>query len=184
MRIHLVRHGNPLIDLTRQPSEWDLDPKGVADVDRLASSGVLPNDARWVSSDEPKAVQTAGRLTDQSIETDARLCEQRRPSSWVKDFAIHIHRTLVTESASVAEGWEPAAETRSRVTAAVREIIDSTPGGDLVLVGHSTPWLLLVSELTGKPVDLAAWERMMLPDHCTLNDSELIVPWGSWTEAA
>ncbi|GAB3560095.1 histidine phosphatase family protein [Spelaeicoccus albus] len=184
MHIHLVRHGTPLIDLNRQPSEWDLDPKGLAEVDRLASSGVLPGDARWVSSNEPKAVQTANRLTDKTVETDSRLCEQKRPSSWVKDFAIHIHRTLVTEAASVADGWEPAAETRSRVAEAARAIMESTPGRDLVLVGHSTPWLLLVSELTGRPVDLAAWERMMMPDYCMLDDSSLTVPWGSWAAAA
>lgn len=184
MHIHLVRHGNPLIDLSKQPAEWDLDPEGFADVDRLATSGVLPGNARWVSSGEPKALQTARRLTDGPIETDARLSEQKRPHGWVKDFAIHIHRTLVTEATSVAEGWEPAAATRARVSKAVQAIAGDTVDRDLVLVGHSTPWLLLVSELTKRPVDLAAWERMLLPDHCMLEESTLRVPWGTWAEAA
>lgn len=184
MHIHLVRHGSPLIDTAKQPADWDLEPDGFADIDRLGVSGVLPSDARWVSSTEPKAVQTAERLTGGRIETDSSLGEQKRPPGWVKDFAIHIHRTLVTEATSVAEGWEPAAATRARVSKAVRAIIDETTGRDLVLVGHSTPWLLLVSELTGRPVDLAAWERMLLPDHCMIDNSTLTVPWGTWAEAA
>lgn len=180
MRIHLVRHGMPSFDENRSPSLWDLDPAGLDDVDMLASSGVLPDDARWISSNEPKAVQTAQRLTGRTVEENPRLAEQQRSDGWVKDFAIHIHRALVTEQEPVAEGWEAAAETRTRVANAVGTIIDDTGDRDLVLVGHSTPWLLLVSELTRSPVDLAAWERMMLPDHCMLDGDELAVPWGSW----
>ncbi|WGW13092.1 histidine phosphatase family protein [Saxibacter everestensis] len=184
MRLHLVRHGAPLIDQDREPASWDLDPAGHDDIDRLLASGVLPDDARWISSTEPKALQTAERLTSTPVLQVEQLGEQRRPNTWVKDFAIHIHRALVTEDMPVAEGWEPARETRSRITDAVARLEADADGQDLVLVGHSTPWLLLVSELTGAPVDLAAWERLLMPDHCILERGVLVQGWGAWREDA
>jgi 23S rRNA (adenine2503-C2)-methyltransferase len=57
--------------------------------------------------------------------------------------------------------WEPPTPTRDRVVAAVRRL-GSTHDGDLVLVGHGTAWTLLVAELTGRPPDLDAWERLAM----------------------
>lgn len=180
MALHLVRHGHPLVDPKVPAQEWPLDPARTEDVLELADAGVLPEGARWCSSDEPKAVQTARLLTgDADVEQVPALREQYRPAGWVDAYAVRVHRSLVRPDEPAMEGWETAESTRVRVTAAVRTLVAETPG-DLVLVGHGTAWTLTVSELTGQPVDLAAWERMTLPDHCCIEGDKLATPWGSW----
>lgn len=186
MTLHLVRHAAPAIDPEVEPASWPLDPGRTHEVGLLARSGVLPGDgrARWCSSPEPKAISTAGLLTDTlalsgQVEVVGDLREQHRPAGWVDDFAVRNHRSLVCEDVPSASGWESSASTRARVAAAARTLMVDTLG-DLVLVGHGTAWTLLISELTSRPVDLAAWERMGLPDHCALEGGKLVVPWGAW----
>lgn len=180
MVLHLVRHGPPLVDPDVPASTWRLDPAQVSTVRELAASGVLPAQARWVSSDEPKAVETARILAgDAPVETLQELREQYRPAGWVDAYAVRVHRSLARPDEPPEEGWETAESTRHRVTGAVRSLVASTRG-DLVVVGHGTAWTLLVSDLTGTPVDLVAWERMSMPDHCTIEDGRLVRPWGNW----
>lgn len=168
------------MDADAPPHTWPLDDGGRDAVLALAASGVLPEGARWFSSDEPKALQTAELLSPVAVEQVPELREQRRPAGWVDDYAVRVHRSLVREDEPSAEGWETSAQTRGRVTDAVREVL--AEGDEVVLVGHGTAWTLLVSELTGAPVDLVAWERMGLPDHCTIDDRTLVRDWGAWQE--
>lgn len=187
MRLHLVRHGPPRIDPQTPPHQWQLDGEAHDAVLALASSGVLPDDVPWFSSDEPKAVQTAELLADelsseQDVEQVPGFREQRRPAGWIDDYAVRVHRSLVREAEPSSDGWETSAETRERVTGAVREALGADD--EAVLVGHGTAWTLLVSELTGAPVDLVAWERMSLPDHCVVEDGAVVSDWGAWAAGA
>ncbi|MEJ5945338.1 histidine phosphatase family protein [Pseudokineococcus basanitobsidens] len=181
--LHLVRHGRPLVDPSRPPSTWGLHPEHTGGVTALRESGVLPGRARWVCSAEPKARETAGLLTDADVAVDPALGEQARPAGWLDDYAVRIHRSLVSQGAPAAPGWETAASTRERVVAAVDvHAAAAARDGvrDLVLVGHGTAWTLLVAALTGRPVDLVAWERLLLPDTCAVAGRELVRRWGTW----
>ncbi|WP_299034012.1 histidine phosphatase family protein [uncultured Pseudokineococcus sp.] len=183
LAVHLVRHGRPLVDPSRPPSTWSLDPEHLDGVRTLRASGALPLGARWVSSAEPKARETAAVLTDSPVAVDGALGEQARPAGWLDDYAVRIHRSLVAQESPAAPGWETAASTRARVVDAVHRQAESAAqegATDLVLVGHGTAWTLLVSALTGRPVDLYAWERLQLPDTCSLAGGELVRRWGSW----
>lgn len=59
---------------------------------------------------------------------------------------------------------------------------------DVVLVGHGTAWSLLVAEILDRPVDVDAWQRMTMPDWCSLDvvvdggrlKGSLIADWGAW----
>lgn len=181
--VHLVRHGRPLVDPSRPPSTWGLDAEHLDGVRALRSSGALPLGARWISSAEPKARETAALLTDAPVAVDDALAEQARPAGWLDDYAVRIHRSLVVQHAPAALGWETAASARGRVVGAVRGHVEHAArdgAADLVLVGHGTAWTLLVSAVTGRPVDLYAWERLQLPDTCALAGTELVRRWGTW----
>lgn len=181
--VHLVRHGRPLVDPSRPPATWGLDPEHLDGVRALRASGVLPLGARWVSSAEPKARETAVALTGGPVAVDEALGEQARPAGWLDDYAVRIHRSLVVQDAPAAPGWETAASAGARVVGAVRRRAEGAAregAADLVLVGHGTAWTLLVSALTGRPVDLYAWERLQLPDACTLEGDRLVRRWGAW----
>jgi broad specificity phosphatase PhoE len=172
-RLHLVRHGRPVIEPTRPPDQWRLDPDGLADVDRLRHSGALPAKAHWFSSPERKALETARRLTDgvlsgADLTVLPALAEQRRGAHWFDDmagFRLAVRRAFAEPEVSAAPTWEPLAVTRDRLLPAVRALLVDHPDDEIVLAGHGTAWTLLVSELTGTPPDLDAWERLRMPDH-------------------
>jgi broad specificity phosphatase PhoE len=160
--VHLVRHGRPLVDRARPAHEWELDPAYADDVRALR--GRLPVRATWFSSPEPKALATARLLTDGRVEVVEDLREhERRSAGWIEDFEAVVRRAFEDPSTPAYAGWEPLADTRRRVVAAVEAILRQHRG-DVVLTGHGTAWTLVRSALTGTPPDLDRWARLSMPD--------------------
>ena len=165
-RLFLVRHGRPLVDPERPAATWRLDPAALGDVDALRASGRLPAGATWCSSPEPKARETAARLTDRPVQVVDDLAEQVRGVHWFDtddDFRAAVRRAFERPDERAVPAWEPIAATRDRVVGAVRRL-RGEHAGDLVLVGHGTAWTVLTSTLTGTAPDLSAWERLAMPD--------------------
>ena len=181
MALHLVRHGPPAIDPAIPADEWRLSAEAPDAVAALRSAAVLPEDAAWFVSPEPKAIQTADLLGPPSYEVVDDLREQERSGNWVEDFDTAVIRALRDPDLPAVLGWEPAAATQERVVAAVRAItVRAMLRGhdDVVLVGHGTAWTLLVAALTDAAPDVEAWQTMRLPDHCVL-DGAVVAPWGT-----
>lgn len=165
--LFLVRHGRPVIDPTTPAHTWELDPAGYADIDALAASGRLPEDAAWFSSPEPKILATARRLTDAPVEAVPGLTEHCRGVHWFADpaeFRAAVARAFEDPEASAVPEWEPLTRTRARLVPAVRRILAAQPDRDVVLAGGGTAWTMLVSELTGAAPDLEAWASLRMPD--------------------
>lgn len=167
-RLHLVRHGLPVIRPGLGAHEWRLDPGGFPAIDALRSSGRIPDDAVWFSSPEPKALDSARRLTDSPITVVDDLREHERgPTPWFDDRAewhAVIRRVFTRPDVPALPGWEPLRRTTQRVEAAVRRILDDLPDDEIALAGHGTAWTALVAELNGTEPDLDAWSRMQMPD--------------------
>jgi broad specificity phosphatase PhoE len=169
LSLYLVRHGRPLIDRTRPPHEWRLDPAYADDV--RAARPLLPQEAGWFSSPEPKALATARLLTDEPVEVVPDLREHERHSTdWIEPFEPVVRRAFDHPDLSAYAGWEPLALTRSRVVTAVAGIVGRRSDHDIVLVGHGTAWTLLRAAVTGAPPDLEWWGRLSMPDVQCLGD--------------
>ena len=173
-RLFLVRHGRPSILDGRPAHEWPLDADGYAGVEALRASGRLPAQAVWYSSPEPKALETARRLTQAPVTVVEELREHvRGVTAWVEDpvaWRATVRRVFDVPDEPAMPGWEPLDATRARLLPAVRRILDRHAGGDggdgedVVLAGHGTAWTLLRAELTGTPPDLDAWAALRMPD--------------------
>lgn len=180
--LHLVRHAPPAVDYRVPASRWELGTGAAEAVADLAASGVLPDGARWFSSPEPKALATARLLTTTAVTVYDALGEVRRPAGEVPDYAAHVRQGFASPGESALHGWETYASARERIARGVRKLLAGLTE-PVVVVGHGTALTLLVAELTGAAPDLAAWERMTLPDHCTLAGDdvvELTSGWGTW----
>ena len=184
--LHLVRHGCPLPNPQLPASAWPPDPASSSAVTELRSAGVLPGTARWASSPEPKATATAALLTAAPVDVVDDLREAERPAGWrdPADFAAAVRRSLQQPEVAADDGWEPTLRTQQRVVAAVAAIVEAS-AGPVVLVGHGTAWTLLVAALTGQPPDFAAWQSLLMPDHCELTSAagrrwRIAGSWGDW----
>jgi broad specificity phosphatase PhoE len=167
-RLYLVRHGRPVVDPAVAAARWPLDPAGLAEIDALRQSGRIPRPARWYSSPEPKALDTARRLTASRITVVEDLREHERAvTPWFDDLAEWqsvVRRVFTEPDVPALSGWEPLTRTRARVVAAARRILAEHPADDVVLAGHGTAWTALKAELTGTAPDLVGWDALRMPD--------------------
>lgn len=162
-RVHLVRHGAPLVDRETPAATWPLDPAAADAVRRLRAD--LPRGARWFSSPEPRATHTASLLTDGPVEVVDDLAGQvRLHAVWIPDIASVSRRALEEPDRVAHEGWEPVSRTRERLRRALRRILAAHPDDDLVVVSHGTAIALMAAELTGTPVDPDLPGRLAMPD--------------------
>ncbi len=185
--LHLVRHGLPRPEPDRPAHEWPLSPAARAGLQALRASGVLPAEAAWFSSPEPKAAETASALARRSVPVCDGLREALRSPHGFDErsgFEDAVRRSFAAPAHSVHPGWEPLTRTRARVVAVVRTLLAAHPGPELVLVGHGTAWTLLVGALTDSPPDVAAWAAMRMPDHTAIDVAarEVVWAWGSWAD--
>lgn len=172
-QVHLVRHGRSLVDSSRPPDRWRLDPAGLGDIDALRETFAFPEAATWFSSPEPKALETARRLTDAPVTVVDGLAEHRRGVHWFDSqgaFRDAVRRAFASPDTPAVPEWEPLVVTRVRLLDAVRRIL-AEHRGEVVLVGHGTAWTVLAAALTGTPPDLDAWERLKMPDVWTVGTS-------------
>nr|WP_239579522.1 histidine phosphatase family protein [Microlunatus panaciterrae] len=184
--MHLIRHARPAIDPAVRPSDWSLaaESEGIA---ALRDSRVLPTPARWFSSPEPKAQQTARLLVDGTVEVVNSLREAAR-DSWFEDpteLDRAVEDYLVKGTVPDGAGWEPRVDVALRIVDTALGVLAAFPDEDSVLVGHGIAFTLLVGALTGTPPDVAAWRSLRMPDHCALalraeDAFEVVSPWGAW----
>jgi broad specificity phosphatase PhoE len=130
------------------PELWELGPEGRAAARDLARH---LDGGRVVSSDEPKALQTAAEIAAHlgtELEPDARLREATRPTDWDAGYREKARRYVGGEA---LEGWEPHAAVIERVTSAAR--------GDIV-VTHGLAMTLFLAP----PDPREFWAGLRFPD--------------------
>jgi broad specificity phosphatase PhoE len=143
----LVRHALPEVVPGIAPRLWELGPAGRAASRELAAR--LPAGATIVSSDEPKARQTAEAIIavrGGTLRLDPRLCEAARPDTWDDRYRDWARRYVSGEQ---LVGWEPHADVIARVTAAAT--------GDIV-VTHGLAMTLYLG------ADAQFWDELRFPD--------------------
>lgn len=197
-RLHLIRHGRPVVDATIAASGWALSTDDEPFAALTAAPG-FPRHGRWVSSSEPKAIDTARRLREMlgqqpgDVHPSAALGEMHRPAVWADaaTFGRDVERSFQNPAEPAALGWESAVSVLDRVREEVVGRCDqamSEGSASIVLVGHGAAWSLLVATILDRPVDVAAWRRMRTPDWCVLDvavtagvlTGSLIADWGAW----
>jgi broad specificity phosphatase PhoE len=131
----LVRHAMPEVVPGVAPERWELGPEGRAAARALAAR---LDGREVVSSDEPKAIQTAEEIAAHlgaELTLDARLREVARPGEWDPGYRARAARYAGGEA---LDGWEPHAEVVARMAAAARGDIVVTHGLALTLYAGET----------------------------------------------
>ena len=171
--IHLVRHGRPLARSRRTAAHLAAGPGRPRGRARPADLGPAAQGRHVVQL-------PGGQGTGDRRPADGRPGDRgRRPGRAPTRCAlVRVGRGVRrgravrrrTADDRVVPEWEPVSVTRERVVRAVRAL-RAAHQGDLVLVGHGTAWTVLVAALTGTAPDLAAWERLAMPDLWVVDDA-------------
>jgi broad specificity phosphatase PhoE len=139
----LVRHAMPEVVPGLPPAEWHLGDEGRAAARALARR--IGPVGEIVTSDEPKAVETA-YLLGGTIRRDRRLREVDRPPVWDDGYEHTARRYL--EGAPIP-GWEPRDAVVERMAAAATAD---------VVVTHGLAMTLYLGE------GVRFWEELRFPD--------------------
>lgn len=163
----LIRHAEPEASPSLDPAQWPLSSAGRRGARQLRR-GVLLDGARWVSSEERKAVQTLQCLSPQrqgTIIEDGRFNEVRREEPFDGDFRSRRLAWVEGKLDGRHARWETRHEATSRFDAAVRTYARS--GERLVIASHGmimTAWLVSQG-LVGAGEDAGRfWRSLRFPD--------------------
>lgn len=150
----LVRHASPRPDPTRPASRWVLSDEGRARSQALARSLAAHRPAAIVSSEEPKARETA-RIVAAHLGLEAHalpdLGEHARESvpffDDVAEFEAAVERALASPDERVF-GEETANQALARFDRAVARAL-RRHAGTLAIIAHGTVIALFVASRTG-----------------------------------
>lgn len=147
---------------------WELSEEGRQRCAALADRLRAHNLRAIVSSEEPKALQTAQPVAAAlaiPLHTAPGLHEHdRRNVPYLGDDAVFqaTIRRLFAEPSVLIYGNETADQAHERFAGAVRSATAAHPDGDIAIVTHATVLTLFVSRLAGVE-PFAFWSRLGMP---------------------
>ena len=168
----LVKHSLPEIDPNLDAREWQLSAEGRRRCDGLADQLASYPPTSFVSSDEPKAIQTAeiiaAKFNRSNTITSGLHEHDRRNTPFLankQDFEAAIAE-FFDRPAQRVYGNETAYQALERFSAAIQKIC-ATAEGNIVVVSHGTVITLFVA--AHNPVNaLAFWKQLALPSFVAL----------------
>jgi broad specificity phosphatase PhoE len=183
-RLILVRHAQSIVDPTRNPAKWDLDPAGFARLNALALLPAFADVTRVACSLEPKAIKTAAAIVQAnglpSPEQFLGLGEIYK-AGVVEDHDQVMDKLFAEAGRPVLPDWESAAAALARFRSCLAPLLAS--GGNLLVVSHGTVLSLYLAWLLGQDrVNLADWSSIGFPDYAIVDPGakRLIQPFGTW----
>ena len=172
-KLILIKHAAPLVIPGTPPEQWKLSDKGRESCAALADALREHAPAVFVSSDEPKAQETAQILASRlnvPAETAEDLHEHDRtnvPHMRSGEFISHMEVFFRKRDERVL-GRETAREAEDRFSSAIDAVVAKHRDGNVAVVSHGTVIALFLASHGGKkPFEL--WREMGLPSFAALS---------------
>lgn len=169
----LVRHAQPEIVEAAPAREWRLSPQGRVHADYLAEELSRFQPEAIVSSDEPKAVETA-EIIARRYQLDLQIVEALRehdrsnvPYLPYEAFQRSI-RDFFQNASQLVFGRETADQAYTRFYRGIHSMLKDHPDKTIVAVAHGTVITLFVSRLTGHS-DFDLWRMLGLPSYIAID---------------
>lgn len=173
MNLILIRHSISRQDAQVSTHHWSLTEEGHARCATLAQRIQPYPPAVIVSSEEPKAVQTAQAVAEilrLPTETESGLHEQRRetePYRTQAEFEARI-RKLLENPSQLAFGEETGDAAYQRFQAAVDAILSRHPNQNVAAVTHGTVMTLFLARVA-QVEPFAFWQNLGMPAYVALS---------------
>ena len=167
-KLILIKHAAPLVVPGTPPERWKLSDRGRESIPALADAIRPHAPTVVVSSEEPKAKETAELLVKAlggvPVETAAGLHEHDRsnvPHMRSGEFISHVE-LLFRKPTERVLGRESAVVALDRFEEAVRAVVAKHADGNIAIVSHGTVIALLAAEHSDR-YGFELWREMGLP---------------------
>ncbi|MBL8162223.1 MAG: histidine phosphatase family protein [Anaerolineae bacterium] len=179
--IILVRHAITQPQPGVSPHAWSLTDEGREKAQSLAERLHCFRASRILSSDEPKALETAqllaGHLGSLAVTPHEALRETHRTSAPfyrdVESFKRAI-RNAMQHPQKKAYGDETFQAAQDRFARAIGELVDSDDDETVIVVSHGTVLALYIASLTGLDA-FSLWELLDMPSYAVVSLPDLEV---------
>jgi broad specificity phosphatase PhoE len=175
----LIKHAAPLVDPAKSSDLWKLSEVGREQAGKLAQQLRAMEIAVLVSSEEPKAKETAeivGSALAVNVKTARDLREHDRrnvPHMRSRDF-ISMVELFFRKPGERVLGSESANEALARFTTAVDEVLASHGEGNVGIVAHGTVIALYLAAHSQRN-GFELWRAMGLPSYAVIELPERAV---------
>jgi broad specificity phosphatase PhoE len=178
-RLVLIKHSVPEMPIQMESRFWRLSEEGRQRCAPLAEKLRRFKLARFVSSNEPKAVETAELLASQlSRSYIVRPGLQENDRTGLGFIGAEAYeetfRRFFAEPERVVVGTESAEEARQRFATAVHGVLEEFPGQTLAIVTHGAVISLLVAD-PSPDARFRLWRRLGLPSYVVVSRPSLEV---------
>jgi broad specificity phosphatase PhoE len=159
--VFFITHPDVLIDPNLPVADWRLNSRGIERMRAMLSQPWVPGIVHVASSTERKAVDGATILAahlELAVVPHPGLGENDRSSTGYlpkTEFEAMANAFFAQPEESV-RGWEPAVDAQARVVAAMRDVLEAAPPGDVAVVAHGGVGALLLCHLRGSPISRQA----------------------------
>ena len=178
-RLILIRHAMPIVDDSRPSATWKLSESGRNAAKALASDLSAISIQSIVSSEEPKAIETAAIIAETlgiSWSTAPGLHEHERGRlDWLGEEAWHAQiRRFFDRPRDVVFGYESARDSLARFKTAVESVLDQPEHrtGTIAIVSHGTVMSLYAADKLGDD-PYVIWKNLDLPDYVELTSGTI-----------
>jgi broad specificity phosphatase PhoE len=181
----LVKHAQPNIDPHVSPHEWGLSSAGRSRCEPLAQALSNYRPARIITSQEPKAEQTARLLAEKlriPFEIRTGLEEHSRrtePFGTLEAFRNSIDE-LFRQPRVLVYGEETGQQAFERFAGAIWGLLEEYPDQNLVVAAHGTVISLFVAKTFAaktRALDgFELWKRLGLPSYVVLYRDNALAP--------
>jgi broad specificity phosphatase PhoE len=157
MLLHYLTHPQVRIDPAVAVPDWGLSEIGQARIRTLVDSGALTGIRTVVASRERKAIETAEPIAAAlglSVVLRQDMHENDRSATGFlppDEFEAVADQFFANPETSI-RGWERAADAQARIVREIRAVVDASPEGDILIVGHGGVGTLLYCHLAGVPI--------------------------------
>lgn len=183
----IIKHSLPEVIPAIPANQWILSKSGQARCKTLAEKIVSYSPDIFISSIEPKAIETAQIIAgqiDKPCRTSEGLHEHDRAGVEFlsrEQFESQVHE-FFRQPDQLVMGRETASQARERFANALASIVSEYPDKSIAIVAHGTVITLFVEKVTGlepyqfwKKLDLPSFVVFSLPGYKLVTVAESIV---------
>jgi broad specificity phosphatase PhoE len=169
----LVKHSIPEIEEARPANTWKLSKEGRLRAQRLAEQLGSFEPEVILSSNEPKAIETAEIVAsrpqlDPHIGPDLHEHDRGNERYLAHDTFQASIREFFQKPDELVFGRETATQAHTRFYRALHSILNEHVNKTIIVVTHGTVISLFVSRLTGSS-DLELWNTLSLPSFIAMD---------------
>jgi|SRR5688500_14601635 len=179
-KLILIKHAAPDIVPEVSSEQWRLSQRGRESCAALAEKLREHQPAAIISSEEPKAKETAELVAqhlDVAWRTFPGLHEHDRrgvPHMRSGEFISHVELMLRKRDQRVL-GHESADEALARFRGALRDVLSQHPDETIAVVSHGTVIAMYVADHSEDHTAFALWRQLGLPSLVVMSRPELTV---------